>query len=74
MSPRLQLTNAQIEKMKTEFLRLDVDGDGTITVDELANVLRAMRPHLDITEADITRTLKDIDRDGDGNISFRVRT
>ena len=68
MSPRLQLTNAQIEKMKTEFLRLDVDGDGTITVDELANVLRAMRPHLDITEADITRTLKDIDRDGDGTV------
>ena len=35
MTPRLQLTNAQIEKMKAEFLRLDVDGDGTISKDEL---------------------------------------
>ena len=68
MAPRLQLTKAQIDKVKTEFLRLDVDGDGTITVDELANVLRGLRPHLNATEDDIKRTLKDIDRDGDGTV------
>ena len=68
MPPRLQLTNSQIEKMKDEFLKLDVDGNGTITIDELADVLRGLRPHLNVSEEDIVRTLKDIDRDGDGTV------
>ena len=68
MPPRLQLTSSQIEKMKDEFLKLDVDGNGTITIDELADVLRGLRPHLNVSEEDINRTLKDIDRDGDGTV------
>ena len=69
MTPRLRLTDSQIENMKNEFLKLDVDGDGTITVDELANVLRALSPHLDVTEDDIRRALNDIDRNGDGIVN-----
>ena len=42
--PKTQLlTKEQIEKMKNEFLQLDLDNDGTITVDELGNCLRSMR-------------------------------
>ena len=70
MPPRLQLTSEEIENMKTEFLKLDVDGDGTITIDELSTILRSMKMELDISEDDIKRTLNDIDRDGDGTIGI----
>lgn len=70
MPPRLKLTNDQIERMKNEFLMLDVDGDGTITTDELATVLRSMKTRLGVSESDIKRTLKDTDRDGDGTIDL----
>ena len=70
MPPRLRLTDDQIERMKKEFLLLDVDGDGTITIQELAGVLRSMKTKLEVSEADIERTLKDIDQDGDGTIDI----
>ena len=70
MPPRLQLTSEEIENMKAEFLKLDVDGDGTITIDELSTILRSMKMELDISEDDIKRTLDDIDRDGDGTIGI----
>ena len=70
MTPRLQLTKQQIENVKNEFLLLDVDGDGTITVDELAGVLRSMKTELQASDRDIERALKDIDRDGDGTIDL----
>ena len=70
MPPRLQLTDGQVEKMKKEFLLLDIDGDGTITIEELADVLHSMKEKLEVSEDDIRRTLKDIDRDGDGTIDL----
>ena len=70
MTPRLQLTKQQIENVKNEFLLLDVDGDGTITVDELAGVLRSMKTELQASDKDIERALKDVDRDGDGTIDL----
>ena len=70
MTPRLQLTKEQIDKMKKEFLLLDMDGDGTITVDELADALRSMKTKLEISEEDIKRTVRDVDRDGDGTINL----
>ena len=70
MTPRLQLTKQQIENVKNEFLLLDVDGDGTITVDELAGVLRSMKTELQASEKDIERALKDVDQDGDGTIDL----
>jgi calmodulin len=70
MTPRLQLTKEQIEDVKNEFLLLDVDGNGTITVDELAWVLRSLKTELEASDEDIKRALKDIDRDGDGIINL----
>ena len=57
--------------MKKEFLLLDTDGDGTISVNELGAVLRSMRGKLKATESDIKRALKEIDRDGDGTIDLK---
>ena len=71
MAPVVQLTEKQLQKVKQEFLLLDRDGDGTISVDELGNALRSMRGKLKASEADIKRTLKEIDRDGDGTIDLK---
>ena len=70
MAPRLPLTKDQVQKMKAEFLALDADGDGTITVNELENVLRSMRGKLKASDADIKRAIKEIDKDGDGTIDL----
>ena len=71
MSQPKPLTRDQIESMKEEFLKLDIDGDGTITVAELEGVLRCMRSKLQASEAEIQHAIKDIDRDGDGIIELR---
>merc|ERR1712226_282021 len=67
---RLPLTKDQVQKLKTEFMALDADGDGTITVNELENVLRSMRGKLKASDADIKRAIKEIDKDGDGTIDL----
>ena len=70
--PKTQLlTKEQIEKMKNEFLQLDLDNDGTITVDELGNCLRSMRVKLKLSEGEIKKTLKEIDKDGNGTIDLK---
>ena len=56
--------------MKSEFLQLDLDGDGNISTEELEKMLRSMQRKLNATEADIKAALKDIDRNGDGTIDL----
>ena len=58
-------------ELRKEFLKLDADGDGTITVDELGTVLRSMMEKLKVSEEEITQVLKDIDKDGDGTIDLK---
>jgi calmodulin len=65
------ITDKELEKLQKEFLELDVDGDGTITVEELGKVLRSMRSMLKVSESEIKRVLRDIDKDGDGTINMK---
>ena len=65
-----RLKDEDIEKLKTEFLELDADGDGTITIKELGAALRSMRDKLKLSETDIKRALRSIDKDGDGTINL----
>ena len=67
---RLPLTKDQVQKLKKEFMTLDADGDSTITVAELENVLRSTRGKLKASEADIKKAIKHIDKDGDGTIDL----
>ena len=60
----------QVQGMIKEFLCLDADGDGTITVDELEKVLRSMRGKSKPSEIEIQKAIKEIDRDGDGTIDM----
>ena len=65
------ISDKELEKLQKEFLELDKDGDGTITVEELGNVLRSMKSILKVSESEIKRVLRDIDKDGDGTINIK---
>ena len=65
------LTKGQIEAMKNEFMELDVDGDGTISIEELGKILRSQRTQLKVPESEIKRVLREIDQDGDGTINLK---
>ena len=71
MTKNQPLTKSQIEKLKIEFLKIDADGDGQVSRDELEAVLRSMRGKLKASEGDIKKALRDIDRDGDGIIDLK---
>ena len=60
-----------ISKMKKEFLELDFDGDGSVSTHELESVLFSLRIKLKLNEGDIKRLIKDIDKDGNGNVDLK---
>ena len=70
MAPAKPLKEAKIKEMQKEFLNLDTDGDGNITVEELGTVLRSMMGKLKVSEEEIAKVLKEIDLDGDGTINL----
>ena len=55
--------------MKKEFVALDIDGDGDISIKELESLLRSIKRKLRMTEKDITKLVNDTDRNGDGQVS-----
>jgi len=64
------LDDQDVDDLKKAFVEFDVDGDGTITADELKQVL-AKSMGTNNTELEQTvRSLLALDVDGDGNISY----
>ena len=61
----------KIKKMKEEFLELDFDGDGVISINELERVVHSLRIKLKLKESDIREFLQEIDRDGNGNVDLK---
>ena len=55
-----KLSEKDTAKLEQEFLLLDKDGNGTITIEELGNVLYSMKKKLKVDESEIKRVLKDI--------------
>ena len=55
--------------MTNEFLALDLDGNGDISVDELDKLLRSMKRKLRMSETEITRLVRQTDENGDGTVS-----
>ena len=70
MAPGKPLKESKIQEMKQEFLNLDADKDGSITVEELGKVLHSMMGKLKVSEEEIENVLKDVDKDGDGTIDL----
>ena len=71
MTFNLPLTKAQRDAMKMEFLRLDANGDGRISTEEVENVLRSIGGKFKASDSDINAALKELDRNGDGVIDLK---
>ena len=59
----------KLETLKQEFLEIDTDGSGEVSIEELGILLRSMRIKLKISESQVRRALKQIDINGDGTVS-----
>ena len=58
----------ELDTLKNEFVELDKDGNGEISVEEMGILLRSMRIKLKLSESQIRRALKQIDVNGDGTV------
>ncbi|CAF1165802.1 unnamed protein product [Rotaria magnacalcarata] len=62
------------EQLKKEFLRMDKDNDGSITIDELKNYYKPMQEMIGVSpqmaEQEIQGLIKRLDVDNSGTISF----
>ena len=56
--------------MAKQFVALDIDGDGDISIKELESLLRSIKRKLRMTDKDITKLVSDTDRNGDGRVSI----
>lgn len=63
-----QMTETEIVELKKQFMAIDADGNGVITVAELADALRGMGHGM--IEEEVTELLKGIDIDGDGLVDY----
>ena len=57
-----------VKKFQADFLNLDADGDGNISTEEMSNVLRSLQITLKLTDADVNRIIREMDKDGNGII------
>ena len=61
----------EVKQLQGEFVGLDRDGDGEISISELRQLLRQMRIKLFLSETEINRAIREIDTDGDGTVDLR---
>ncbi|RDY01991.1 Calmodulin-like protein 8 [Mucuna pruriens] len=62
------LSQEQISEIKEAFGLFDKDGDGCITVEELATVIRSLDQNP--TEEELQDMINEVDADGNGTIEF----
>ncbi|KAK8709646.1 hypothetical protein V6N13_060659 [Hibiscus sabdariffa] len=62
------LTEEQVSEFKEAFNFFDKDGDGCITVEELATVIRSLDQNP--SEEELQDMIKEVDADGNGSIEF----
>ncbi|XP_019500082.1 PREDICTED: calmodulin-like [Hipposideros armiger] len=63
-----ELPKEQVAEFKAAFTRFDKNGDGTISVQELGDVMRTLGQNP--SEAELKDIIARVDTDGDGAISF----
>lgn len=62
-----QMSGARIESLKSLFLCMDANGDGTVSIKELKQALKASNAKI---PSDLSLLLKEIDTDGSGVIDY----
>ncbi|XP_030534903.1 neo-calmodulin-like [Rhodamnia argentea] len=62
------LTKQQIDEFQEAFCLLDKDGDGSITIKELATAIKSLDQHP--TEEELQSMINEADTDGHGTIEF----
>ncbi|KAL4297171.1 hypothetical protein GQ457_12G003840 [Hibiscus cannabinus] len=62
------LTEEQVSEFKEAFNFFDKDGDGRITVEELATVIRSLDQNP--SEEELQDMIREVDADGNGSIEF----
>ncbi|XP_048429082.1 calmodulin-like [Pyrus x bretschneideri] len=62
------LTEEQIVEFQEAFCLFDKDGDGCITIEELATVVKLLDPNP--TEEELQNMISEVDVDGNGTIEF----
>ncbi|KAK8684716.1 hypothetical protein V6N13_040732 [Hibiscus sabdariffa] len=62
------LTEEQVSEFKEAFNFFDKDGDGCITVEELATVIRSLDQNP--SEEELQDMIREVDADGNGSIEF----
>ena len=67
-NPADDITEEQIMEFKDAFSLFDKDNSGTITTEELGDVMRSLGQNP--TEEDLQKMIDDVDQDGDGTIDF----
>jgi calcium-dependent protein kinase len=64
------ISTADVLALQQEFIGLDRDGNGEISVEELEVLLRSMRIKLRLSETEIRKALKIVDTNQDGKIDL----
>ncbi|KAJ0402657.1 hypothetical protein P43SY_007522 [Pythium insidiosum] len=62
------MTESEISELKNQFMAIDKDGNGVITIAELADALRSMGHTM--IEEEVMELLQGIDIDGDGLVDY----
>merc|ERR1712228_1101765 len=58
------------EGIKEQFKRIDLDGDGYTTIDELTKLLTSLGYAMNYAKKEAETIMKTLDLDGDGHIDF----
>jgi len=61
-----QLAGREIEELGREFARMDTNGDGVLSYEEVQNALKTLK----IKNSEIEEVLKELDSDHDGEIDY----
>merc|ERR1711865_4255 len=63
-----KLTTEQIAEFREAFHIFDVDGNGTVTTEELGEVMESLGHHM--SEAELQLMIDDVDKDHTGTMNF----
>ena len=58
-------------KLKAEFLALDADGDGDISIKEMDTLLKSVKSKLRMSESEIRKLIREVDQNGDGKVDVQ---